>query len=464
MSAFVRSFFCIGCAALAFLDPAAAQAQEVDGAFRFQLSSDVFATEKLTITPKEGDGDEIEGSWSGMTLGSGIGASLGFAANESLVLALNLGMSTETTTIDDLDQKEERTIVRLLPRAEYLFGSGTVRPYLLGTMGMRSVSTTSGDWESTSSGFVYGAGFGVHVFAAEHITFSPEIALLGMSGSGSIPGATTSGIETIDTDESGFRFQIGFSLGGWFDGATNRKAASSTSEPTETGYGEALSDGSAATSGDFGGGAATDSARSPSSSREPTSETVLGTGGSSVFAQKGNVVLELVLQELPTRFVGDPKVSGDVSSALVRLPNDPSECSEVAFVLGEERLPATKFALKRTNRANVLAVFSTDTLRRVAKHDGSALLEACGVVTDVSAGHRRAISKYLATFRIEAKKNGTWHEPGTQPAPSGAGVDSSDTAGEPDAVEAPAATDGAVPESTTGEGAREPAPETAPSH
>ncbi len=459
MSAFVRSAVCFGLAGLAFLDPASARAQEVDGAFRFQLSSDVFATEKLTITPKEDLRGEVEGTWTGLTLGSGIGASLGFAANENLVLALNLGMSSETTTIDDFDQKEERTIVRLLPRAEWLFGSGAARPYLLGTMGMRSVSTTSGDWESTSSGFVYGAGFGVHLFAAEHVTFSPEIAFLGMSGSGTIPGETTSGMESIDTDETGFRVQVGFSLGGWFGGATNRNAASNTSEPT--GYGETASDDSATASGNLGAGSGPDSTGASSSSREPTSETVLGTGGSSVFAQKGNVVLELVLQELPTRFVGDPRVSGDVSNALVRLPNDPSECSEVAFVLGEERLPASKFALKRTNRASVLAVFSTDTLRRVAKHDGSALLEACGVVTDVSAGHRRAISKYLATFRVEAKKNGTWHEPGTQPAPSAAEPKGEDAGGEQGAASAPTA-DGDTKEPAVDAGA-ESAAESGPS-
>ncbi|HWZ91170.1 MAG TPA: outer membrane beta-barrel protein, partial [Polyangiaceae bacterium] len=167
-----------------------------------QLSLDgtLFSYESLTSTPEAqpqpqfgGGGSQPLSSTTTSTnfsfMGSGFGFGIGYAPSDHVLLGAQLELShghQQDSTATQVTSDLSTTRVALLPRVEYVFRGEAARPYFALEVGVESVSTSTASSNATlsSTDYLYGGAFGVHLFLNDYFSFDPALTVLGVSGSG----------------------------------------------------------------------------------------------------------------------------------------------------------------------------------------------------------------------------------------------------------------------------------------
>ena len=175
-------------------------------------------------------------------LGSGFGAGIGYAWDQ-VSFGVRGELTTATTTYPSSDgepaPESSATVVRLMPRLEYMFDRGTTRPYIAGTLGVLHVASSSkttvasppsssgsfssqAESETSATDIVVGAAFGLHAFLNRSVSLDPEFAVSYASGSGTDKfSGSGSSSSSSQRDFSENRVQVLLTLGlsAWIDSA-----------------------------------------------------------------------------------------------------------------------------------------------------------------------------------------------------------------------------------------------------
>jgi hypothetical protein len=114
----------------------------------------------------------------------------------------------------------------VVPRIDYVFNGGVVRPYVAAFAGYRHLWTSGSgsSYESASrgSGFVFGGAVGAHVFLTDSWSIDPELAVLhsGQNGTQSTKGVTDVGSIAVGSDYTTRDTAVMLSVGlsGWVGG------------------------------------------------------------------------------------------------------------------------------------------------------------------------------------------------------------------------------------------------------
>lgn len=204
--------------ALLVVDATDARAQGNPGSVRVGLQSSFYASDAVTV---ELDGEEDDFTRRRVGIGGlGLGASLGFAIGEYVVLGARVGYDSQT--IDSGSSSSETTISSHLAlgnvEAVLMPGSRT-RPMFMGLLGLIGSTTTVGTSELTFSGFAFGFGGGVHLFATETFSITPSLSFIWSSGSADLRGEDEFG-DSVSTelDQSQFTVMLAVELAGWIGG------------------------------------------------------------------------------------------------------------------------------------------------------------------------------------------------------------------------------------------------------
>jgi hypothetical protein len=198
-------FAIVGSFALAFLAAPVAAAQRVDARLKLGMETAVFeySSTRLqnagTTSPNDST-DEV-------TLGfapARAGVDLAYGIADTLVLGTRLLLvhsSTESAGgagagAGGLDI--DTTILGVVPHLDYVFpGDGTARVFLGPMVGFGVGSAALGSVSDGSAHlFLFGANFGVHIFAARGVSIDPRLALsyaLGETSYDMAIGGTTTG-------------------------------------------------------------------------------------------------------------------------------------------------------------------------------------------------------------------------------------------------------------------------------
>jgi hypothetical protein len=298
-------------------------------------------------------------------LGSGFGLGLGFVADNAVI-----GARVAFDQLKD-DEGDSATAVSIAPRVEVSFDDGAAAPYVVGTLGYRSID---GDGLEASD-VMYGAGVGLNIFPESNVSLDPELLVVGLSGS----------TGSNDAKSTGWGVLLGFTLSAWLGGealpataATPGHAVAAASRPTPKEYEIASYD------------------RPGHSKDVPLTDL------------SGGVVVDTTVGPLPFRLIGRPKSYGNISSSELKLPATVTECRDSAFQLGDELLPASNVKLKQKGLA--VALWSTSALLRVAEYDGEVRFVGCGFSATLKKGDRKAIASYMREFRAIAERYGKWTE------------------------------------------------------
>jgi hypothetical protein len=126
------------------------------------------------------------------------------------VLSLDLSASLQTQSQDDTEDATV-TALSLAPVASYVFPGSSVRPFLLGSVGVITASTESGDIESSTTVFGLTGGVGIHWFATESVSLSPTLSVGYFFGSTNVEGNGTE----IEGDAKVLTVSLGFMLAAW---------------------------------------------------------------------------------------------------------------------------------------------------------------------------------------------------------------------------------------------------------
>jgi|GEM_PF-1512361 len=159
-------------------------------------------------------------------LGSGFGVGFGYAWDQVL-LGAHAQMTSKTTSPAG-GVEDKSTTLELSPRVEYMFDTGSTRPYIAGLLGLLHESSShalsgsdgSGSSESSSTRFGFGAAFGLHAFLNRGASIDPEFAVLYSAGSGSDTVASTGSLPastSVDSSVSALRLMLTLGLSAWID-------------------------------------------------------------------------------------------------------------------------------------------------------------------------------------------------------------------------------------------------------
>jgi Outer membrane protein beta-barrel domain len=231
----VRVVVSLGCGFTALAVAQRAQAKSLAGSGRIQLKTEVVdyqssddtsrATNPPPGGPELGPISLQRSNTSFGLMGAGYGAEMGYFVSDHFELAAGLLLSHGHSSGVGMGSSDA-TSISLMPRLEYAFGGGRLRPYVAVFGGYQhSWSSNESAFfvsNSDSSGFVFGAGLGAHLFVGDSWSLDPEIALRRSSQSGTI--STTGVADTADTtsgyDETSRATALVLSIGlsGWFGG------------------------------------------------------------------------------------------------------------------------------------------------------------------------------------------------------------------------------------------------------
>ncbi len=335
-----------------------AHAESAHSTFRLSAGGPLFATESRKFE----SGSEAKQTRVSL-LGSGFGLGLGFVADNAVI-----GARVAFDNVKD-DEGNSATAVSIAPRVEISFDDGAAAPYVVGTLGYRSIDSDGFE----ASDVMYGAGFGLNIFPESNVSLDPELLVVGLSGS----------TGSNDAKSTGWGVLLGFTLSAWLGGepvpasaATPSPAVAAGSRPTPQEYEVASYD------------------RPGHAKNVPRTDL------------SGGVVVDTTVGPLPFRLIGRPKSYGNISSSELKLPATATECRDSAFQLGEELLPASNVKLKQKGLA--VALWNTSALLRVGEYDGEVRFVGCGFSATLKKSDRQAIASYMREFRAIAERYGKW--------------------------------------------------------
>ena len=112
------------------------------------------------------------GLWSTNVARPQVGASIAFQIIEPLVIGARAGFGALWTETGPADSTSG--VIALVPFLEYMFGDGTIRPFIGGQAGFQIFFPDGGD----AQGWFVGGGLGgVHIFATPGFSISPTLML-----------------------------------------------------------------------------------------------------------------------------------------------------------------------------------------------------------------------------------------------------------------------------------------------
>lgn len=158
----------------ALLLASTAQAQNIEGKTQIGLGLGLASYIKTTSSADLPGVDDVEVTTTGFGTLESSTIRLGYGVRDDVVLSIDVSASLQTQSQDDTDQITATTI-SLAPTASYVFSGATVRPFLLGSVGIIAASTESGDVESSTTVFGFSGGIGLHWFATESVSLSPTL-------------------------------------------------------------------------------------------------------------------------------------------------------------------------------------------------------------------------------------------------------------------------------------------------
>jgi len=193
----LRGFLAGGLVFVALTRSGAAEAQE-KGRVQLSLQTTLFGYSHDETQPDSSSGAEAyeSSSWRAGLEGPGLGAGVGYQWGHWLV-GLRTSFSTNHVTPSTgayaQTASQWNSQVSLMPRLEYLFGRGDVRPFVAGMVGYRHTWGSGvvdmtidsqpyhSEGESSSDGITFGGALGLHGFLEQWFSVDPEVALLGAS-------------------------------------------------------------------------------------------------------------------------------------------------------------------------------------------------------------------------------------------------------------------------------------------
>lgn len=218
----------------------AAEAQE-KGRLQLSLQTTAFSYTHEETLPDSSSGAEPyeSSSWKAGLEGPGLGAGVGYRWGHWLV-GLRTSFSTNhlTPSTEGYAQKASQwnSQVSLLPRIEYLFGRGDVRPFVAGMVGYKHTwgsgtfdmtidsQTYHSEANSSSDGISFGGALGLHAFLNQWFSVDPEVALLGASAKSRNDSSSTSFDDSGNVSNSegtwkgstnAFAIMVNVGLSGW---------------------------------------------------------------------------------------------------------------------------------------------------------------------------------------------------------------------------------------------------------
>lgn len=341
---------------------ASAAADQNDGAFRLSLQGVLFESRSLILEPSEGDGESVDvvDKTSGL-LPSNLGLATAYGLSDRVSLGANLMFgSTEHTVGDDIESTKA-TSYQVVPFVEVGLASGDVRPFLSGGLGLWGGSAEAADEEVGSwSGYLFGASFGIQLFAAQGFSVDPAVSAYLVRGSYDLLDASY--------DQTGTNVFMSVSLTGWMGGSSS----AASSNETATGTWEP----SGSTRANEPGAPPV-----PSAVRESrdilTTTFPVGPDGAvaSLIAREQEREERVLIQvRMPTT---TPKLN---------------DCKELAFEMKQGELEASdlRYEAKPTWEA-LRGSIATDSLGHVAESGGELALRTCGQYWKLTEDDRNRI-------------------------------------------------------------------------
>jgi hypothetical protein len=152
--------------ALALLIASTSHAQAIAGKIQLGLGLGLISYVNTSQSLELDGVDEVELSTTSFGTLESSTIRLGYGVSDEIVLSLDLSASLQTQSQDDTEDATV-TALSLAPVASYVFPGSSVRPFLLGSVGVITASTESGDIESSTTVFGLTGGVGIHWFATE---------------------------------------------------------------------------------------------------------------------------------------------------------------------------------------------------------------------------------------------------------------------------------------------------------
>ena len=164
-----------------FAAPASAQESQSIRGLRLHLETSLFGVDSSTATPDGADEGSTTTTISFGPSAQGLGFGVGFGITDNLVIGGNLVLNYTSTKREGSDAHGFAD-VKLMPYLEFLFGSGSVRPFIGGALMMELQSGE--DYGAQLFGLA-GLG-GVHVFMTDSVSLDFSGRLYFEAGSSSV--------------------------------------------------------------------------------------------------------------------------------------------------------------------------------------------------------------------------------------------------------------------------------------
>lgn len=192
---------------------ARAQAKVQPGDTVVQVGLGLVRFSKTKVEPDMDPLPAVEQSTTGFGALDSSSAASGIALTSDWVLLGAVSVSSEREAQTDSDDLIT-TSITAGPVLQYLFLAGDLRPYVQATVLGVYLATSQGDQKTHSLAFGFGGGIGLHWFAGQDVSISPNLDVAGVLGSSTIDlGAP--GFRSIDADLTNFTIELGLDLVAW---------------------------------------------------------------------------------------------------------------------------------------------------------------------------------------------------------------------------------------------------------
>jgi hypothetical protein len=183
-----------------------ANAQEIDGAFRLALDTDVLGFDSVTLS----DGsNSVTTSGTALGLpGPSVGVGLGYGVSSNVLLGARLLASSTHNKVGDI--ATDMTGLELLSQLEYLFPGQAVRPCVSANLGYKATGV-SGSADTSSATFLVGPAVGLHGFVGPALSLDAGVTALFQKGTFKTGAAKF--------DSSGYSVLLTVAIAGWFGGS-----------------------------------------------------------------------------------------------------------------------------------------------------------------------------------------------------------------------------------------------------
>ncbi|MCP4606610.1 MAG: hypothetical protein GY847_39890 [Proteobacteria bacterium] len=151
------------------------------GLFKISLDSKLFGFCVGERDFDDGGDPDFESPTVGIGLSSA-GIGFGYTVINGLVIGARVTTGLEGLDVYHID--DEVFIWSVLPYAEYIFLSGLVRPFVMGTLGFEGMRTDDFGNDTWWWGFTFGGGGGVHFFVVENVSIDATLLATFTVGTG----------------------------------------------------------------------------------------------------------------------------------------------------------------------------------------------------------------------------------------------------------------------------------------